>query len=131
MIRKNTRVLVTHDLGTEQGVVAAVVREVVPGEGQRFFVRFDDGTYSAWGESSVTEITTDKASYRYADLNGAVYCAKHVGCEAEGWLRQDPEITEFSTGLTSGYRMTTEEIADLSALTGGEVCESCRGGWGR
>ncbi len=52
-IRHFDRVIVTHDLGTEPATVIGITREVVPGEGTRVTVQFDDGTISTWSNSRV------------------------------------------------------------------------------
>jgi hypothetical protein len=53
-IRHFDRVIVTHDLGNEPATVIGIAREVVPGEGTRVTVQFDDGTISTWPATQIT-----------------------------------------------------------------------------
>jgi hypothetical protein len=55
MIRGD-QVLVSHEMGSEQGTIVAILTEVVAGEGRAYTVRFDDGTNSTWHESRISPI---------------------------------------------------------------------------
>ena len=69
----------------------------------------------------------------YSDLNGAIYCTKHLGYEASSVLAHNPRIKEFHTSMTSWFRMTAREVFDFAKFAGGidKVCESCRYGEGK
>lgn len=71
---------------------------------------------------------TDRADYRYGSINGEVVCARHIGCEGEGWLRENPEVRRFTTSMTTWHRLSQREIATFSEITGGETCMRCL--WG-
>ncbi len=69
----------------------------------------------------------------YSDLNGAIYCTKHLGYEASSVLEHNPKAKEFNTSMTSWFRMTAREVFDFAKMAGGidQVCESCRYGKGK
>ena len=69
----------------------------------------------------------------YSDLNGSVYCTKHLGYEASSVLEHNPNAKEFSTSMTTWFRMTAREVFDFAVMVGGvdKVCESCRYGMGK
>ena len=69
----------------------------------------------------------------YSDLGGAVYCTKHLGYEASSVLEHNPNAKEFSTSMTTWFRMTAREVFDFAVMVGGvdKVCESCRYGKGK
>jgi hypothetical protein len=69
----------------------------------------------------------------YSDLNGAVYCTKHLGYEASSVLEHNPKAKEFHTSMTTWFRMTAREVFDFAVMVEGidKVCESCRYGKGK
>lgn len=64
----------------------------------------------------------------YSDLNGTIYCVEHLGYEASSTLQHNSTAREFSTSMTSWFRMTTKEVFEFAKFAGGldKVCESCR-----
>lgn len=69
----------------------------------------------------------------YSDLGGTIYCTKHLGYEASSVLEHNPNAKEFSTSMTTWFRMTAREVFDFAKFAGGidKVCESCRYGEGK
>ena len=69
----------------------------------------------------------------YSDLNGAIYCVEHLGYEASSTLQHNPTAREFSTSMTTWFRMTAREVFDFAVMVEGidKVCESCRYGKGK
>lgn len=51
--KKGQRVRVDTEQGWEEGEVFAIAKEVVPGEGNRYEIKFDDGTHTNFGEHKV------------------------------------------------------------------------------
>ena len=70
----------------------------------------------------------------WENLNGAIECDKHLGCEATAGLAKRKTAKTITTSMTKWFRMTETEVAEftefITALNGStEVCESCRGNY--
>ena len=64
---------------------------------------------------------------RYENINGGIYCHKHIGCSAQAVIESNPTIQSFDTDLTSWFRMTEEEVTEFATfINNDETCEDCR-----
>ena len=70
-------------------------------------------------------ITDNGVTRLYADINGRVCCAHHVGAAAQGVLRRRPNAKSFETELTKWYAVTKADL-DYGRAQGFQYeCESC------